>query len=107
MRSKLVFGHICSIFLADQAVGYFWLSFVVDRCGRRTCSRNLPQPLSSLDLVEDGRNFDCLPQLRDLMQYNITCRASFFVTAIAPSNWGLVSRLHVQRNLFPVISMYK
>ena len=25
-----------------------------------------------LDFVEDGRDFDCLPQLRELMQQNIT-----------------------------------
>ena len=60
--SDLVFGDVCSI------VEYFLLSFVVDRRGRRTCSRYLPQPLSSLNFVEDGRDFDCLPQLRELMQ---------------------------------------
>ena len=40
----------------------------VDRCGRRTCCSYLPQPLSSLDVVEDGRDFDCLPQLCESMQ---------------------------------------
>ena len=58
-------------FVADHAIRYFRLSFVVDCRGRPTCSRYLPQPLSSLDFVEDGRDFDCLPQLRELMQQNI------------------------------------
>ena len=65
MRSDLVYIDVCSnlVFDADHAVGYFRLSFVVDRRGRRTCSSYLPRPLSSLDFVEDERDFDCLPQL--------------------------------------------
>ena len=55
-------------FVAAHAVGYFLLSFVVDRRGRRTCSSYLPQYFSSLDFVEDERDFDCLSQLRELMQ---------------------------------------
>ena len=51
-------------FVADHEIGDFMLSFVVDRRGRRTRSSYLPQSLSSLDFVTDGRDFDCLVQLR-------------------------------------------
>ena len=45
--SDLVVGDVCSILLPTMLPEIF-------------CS------LSSLDFVEDGRDFDCLPQLREL-----------------------------------------
>ena len=61
--SDLVFGEVGIILLPTMRSDIFG-SFAVDRRGRRTCSRLSATSLSSLDFVTNGRNFDCLPQLR-------------------------------------------
>ena len=59
--SDLMFGDVCSILLPTMRSDIFGSLLLLNRRGRRTCSRYLSQPLSSLDFLEDGRDIDCLP----------------------------------------------
>ena len=65
--SDLVFGDVCSILLptmqSDSDI-FGTLSLLIVVADGRVL---VPQPPSSLDLVEEERDFDYLPQLRELM----------------------------------------
>ena len=59
-------------FVTDQVIGDIVLSFFVDRRVGRTCSGCLSFFCSLLIVVAEGRDLDYLPQLRELMEENIT-----------------------------------